>query len=81
MKVYDKTTKKRIRVPFKVLKCLVLRASDGMFKLREHGRDAYSGYQFKNYYTVKFSEIDRLMKSINKKRTNNENAQQKETNH
>ena len=67
MKVYDKTTKKHVRVPFKVLKCLVSRASKGIFKLREHGRDAYSGYQFKNYYTVTFSQIDRLMNYINKK--------------
>lgn len=68
MKVYDKETKKRVRVPVKVLKWHVSQASKGIFRLLEHGRDAYSGYQFKNYYSVKFSEIDRLMNFINKKK-------------
>ncbi len=44
MKVYDKTTKKRVRVPIKVLKWHISKVSSGIFKLMEHGRDAYSGY-------------------------------------
>lgn len=67
MTIYDKETKKRVRISKTILRSCVSKASKGIFKLHEHGRDAYSGYQFKNYYTVKFSEIDRLMKFINKK--------------
>ena len=81
MMIYDKQTKKHVRVSKTVLRWYVYVVSKGIFKLHEHGRDAYSGYQFKNYYTVKFSEIDRLMKFIHKMRINNENAKQKETNH
>ena len=81
MKVYDKTTKKRVRVPIKVLKWHVSKVSSGIFRLMEHGRDAYSGYQFKNYYTVKFAEIDRLMNFINKSRNNqHENTKQENKN-
>ena len=39
-----------------------------MFKIKRHGRDKYSGWQFKDYYVVDYNRIDELKKLAEEKK-------------
>lgn len=69
--VYDKETKKMTRVPLKALKCHVSKHFRSLFKIKQHGRDKYSGWQFKDYYVVDYNRIDELKKLSEEKKEDN----------
>lgn len=68
LSVYDKETKKMARVPLKALKWHVSKHFRSLFKIKQHGRDKYSGWQFKDYYTVDYMRIDELKKLSGEKK-------------
>ena len=68
LSVYDKETKKMARVPLKALKQHVSKHFRNLFKIKRHGRDKYSGWQFKDYYVVDYNRIDELKKLAEEKK-------------
>ena len=66
--VYDKDTKKNINIPFTILKSHVSKHFRSLFKIKRHGRDKYSGWQFKDYYVVDYNRIDELKKLAEEKK-------------
>ena len=66
--VYDKDTKKNINIPFTILKSHVSKHFRSLFKIKQHGRDKYSGWQFKDYYVVDYNRIDELKKLAEEKK-------------
>ena len=66
--VYDKDTKKNINIPFTILKSHVSKHFRNLFKIKRHGRDKYSGWQFKDYYVVDYNRIDELKKLAEEKK-------------
>ena len=66
--VYDKDTKKNINIPLTVLKWHVSKHFRNLFKIKRHGRDKYSGWQFKDYYVVDYNRIDELKKLAEEKK-------------
>ena len=69
--VYDKDTKKNINIPFTILKSHVSKHFRSLFKIKRHGRDKYSGWQFKDYYVVDYNRIDELKKLAEEKKEDN----------
>ena len=69
--IYDKDLKKNTRVPFKVLKSLVHNMLQGLFTVKRHGRDKYSGLQFKDYYMVDYTRIDEIKRYYEKNKEGN----------
>lgn len=69
--VYDKDTKKNINIPFTILKSHVSKHFRSLFKIKRHGRDKYSGWQFKDYYIVDYNRIDELKKLAEEKKEDN----------
>ena len=79
LSVYDKETKKMARVPLKALKWHISKHFRSLFKIKQHGRDKYSGWQFKDYYVVDYTRLDELKKlSEEKKEGNMTKAEEKE---
>ena len=77
--VYDKETKKNVNIPLSVLKWHVSKHFRSLFKIKQHGRDKYSGWQFKDYYVVDYTRLDELKKlSEEKKEGNMTKAEEKE---
>ena len=71
LSIYDKETKKMVRVPFKALKQHISKHFRNLFKIKRHGRDKYSGWQFKDYYVVDYNRIDELKKLAEEKKEDN----------
>ena len=69
--VYDKDTKKNINIPFTILKSHVSKHFRNLFKIKRHGRDKYSGWQFKDYYVIDYNRIDELKKLAEEKKEDN----------
>lgn len=69
--IYDKDTKKNINIPFTILKSHVSKHFRNLFKIKQHGRDKYSGWQFKDYYVVDYNRIDELKKLAEEKKEDN----------
>ena len=69
--IYDKDTKKNINIPFTILKSHVSKHFRNLFKIKRHGRDKYSGWQFKDYYVVDYNRIDELKKLAEEKKEDN----------
>ena len=76
--VYDKDTKKNINIPFTILKSQVSKHFRNLFKIKRHGRDKYSGWQFKDYYVVDYNRIDELKKLAEEKKEDNMTKAEKE---
>lgn len=78
--VYDKDTKKNINIPLTILKQHVSKHFRNLFKIKQHGRDKYSGWQFKDYYVVDYNRIDELKKLAEEKKeeSNMTKAEEKE---
>ena len=67
------------RVPLKALKWHISKHFRSLFKIKPHGRDKYSGWQFKDYYVVDYTRLDELKKlSEEKKEGNMTKAEEKE---
>lgn len=66
--VYDKDSKKNVNIPARVLKWHVSKHFNSLFTIKQHGRDKYSGWQFKDYYTVDYMRIDELKKLSGEKK-------------
>ena len=79
--VYDKDTKKNINIPFTILKSHVSKHFRSLFKIKRHGRDKYSGWQFKDYYVVDYNRINELKKLAEEKKEDNMTKAEKEAVH